>query len=79
MFNQASYQLPVQSTSTNHETLLTRRGTLGGVSDSKSVRQTPSKAPVKLYLHCLVLVDSKKAFKRGFSIKPKQIEGLMED
>ena len=53
------------------------RGAVGCTSDS-------SKAPVvslskKLYPYCLVLVGSRNRFERGFTIKLKQIEGLMKD
>ena len=44
----------------------------------------PSKAPVvslskKHYPYCLVLVGSMNGFECEFTIKLKQIEGLMED
>jgi len=32
-----------------------------------------------LYTNCLVLVSHRNGFEREFTIKPKQVEGLMED
>ena len=48
------------------------------------VGSSPIKDPIvslikKLYPYCLVLVGSRNGFESDFTIKFKQIEGLMED
>ena len=48
------------------------------------VGSSPINRPVvslskKLYSYCLVLVGSRNGFERDFTIKLKQIEGLIED